>query len=532
MNVDPGGAASREGPAAPQAAGRGEATRAQIRGSSLLLAGQAFALVVNLAVQVLMVRYLAKSDFGVFAYALAVLAIGQAVAAFGLRRGVSRFMSIYEERGEIGKAAGTLVFAVGTVLSLGLAVVLVVVGLRGLIAGSVNGGDALAVLAIMIVLAPVQAVGELLDGTFAVFTRPRAILVRRFILGPLIRLAVVGLLVLTESGVVFLAWGYLASGVLGLVIYVPMLVPMLRQRGFSKHMGPRRLDLPVREILRFTVPLLSNDLVHAATNAAGAIIVGALASAQDVADLRAVFPVVHAMSYVLTSFGHLFVPLASRLYVRGDAAELNRLYWQTTVWTTLLAYPIFVTAVVLAEPLTVLLFGERYESAAPILAVLALGYFANTAVGHNGVLLTVFGRVRYVALTNVLSLAVILALMFALVPAYGALGAAIATSATYLVLNAVRQAGIRTRTTVRAVHPRYAVAWVWAAGLTGVALATELALSPPVAVEITIAALAWLVLLGTTRRRLRLRQTFPELERVAVFRLALRAWDAARRRAS
>ena len=48
--------------------GQDSATRKQIRGSTLLLTGRCVALLINLAVQVIAVRYLAKETFGAFAF--------------------------------------------------------------------------------------------------------------------------------------------------------------------------------------------------------------------------------------------------------------------------------------------------------------------------------------------------------------------------------------------------------------------------------------------------------------------------------
>jgi hypothetical protein len=59
-------------------------TKAHIRGSSLLLFGRLLALAINLAIQVVIVRYLSKSDYGAFAYALSVIAMGSSIAVFGL----------------------------------------------------------------------------------------------------------------------------------------------------------------------------------------------------------------------------------------------------------------------------------------------------------------------------------------------------------------------------------------------------------------------------------------------------------------
>ena len=52
------------------------ATRNQIRGSSLLLVGRMASLGVNFAVQIIVIRYLSKSDYGAFAYALSLVSLG------------------------------------------------------------------------------------------------------------------------------------------------------------------------------------------------------------------------------------------------------------------------------------------------------------------------------------------------------------------------------------------------------------------------------------------------------------------------
>jgi O-antigen/teichoic acid export membrane protein len=113
-----------------------DVTTRQIRGSSLLFVGKLLTMVIHFGSQVLIVRYLPKSDFGAFAYALSFVTLGQAIATLGLDRAITRFVPIYEERGERGKALGTLVFVSATVLSLGVAMLIVAIGLRGAILGS------------------------------------------------------------------------------------------------------------------------------------------------------------------------------------------------------------------------------------------------------------------------------------------------------------------------------------------------------------------------------------------------------------
>src|SRR6478736_3911728 len=167
--------------------------RGHLRGSSLLLLGRFIALGLNFAVQVLIVRFLAQSDYGAFAYALSLAALAQPLVTLGLDRGVGRFLAMYDEHRDTARTIGTLILMAATVLSLGLALVLVVIGVQGLTGGVlINDAKASALLTIMIVLAPIQAADDLLSGVLAVFASARAIFFRKHILVRPPRIVVVG----------------------------------------------------------------------------------------------------------------------------------------------------------------------------------------------------------------------------------------------------------------------------------------------------------------------------------------------------
>ncbi len=492
-----------------------DAARTQVRSSTVLLVGQAFAVAVNLVTQILLVRYLSKTEFGTFAFALSVVTLAETVAAFGLRRGVSRFLPIYEERGELAKAAGTLLFAIGTVLGLGLAAVLVVIGLRSTITGDLeSGSQAAVVLAILILLAPIHALEALLDGTFAVFVRPRAIFFRRFVYTPVVRLLVVCLLIAGSSGIPFLAAGYVTAGLVGLVVYAALLIPVLRQHDLLEKIRSRDLEFPVRELLRFTAPLLTNDVAGAVMVSTGAILLGIWAGVDEVAALRAVLPISLTLTYVLSSFGTLFVPLAARLYARDENEEINRLYWQTAAWTALFSFPVFALAFVFGEQLVTLLFGERYASSGAILAALAVGHFFTASTGPNGQLLAVYGKIRYLLWTNLLAVAVNLVLVVVLIAALGALGAALAASATLVVMNVVRQVGLARRTPVRAIDRRYAPVYAVLVSVTVALTLIDVFFSPSLPVALVLVAAASIGVLVFARTRLGLAENFPELARI------------------
>lgn len=495
------------------------ATRRQIRGSSLLLIGRSLSMAVNFAVQVLIVRYLTKTDYGAFAYALSIVAMGETIATFGLDRAVTRFVPMYHERQEFDKLFGTLLLVIGTILSLGLAMVLLVFGFQGVIARTLVGDQlAVALLVVLIVLSPIQALDDLIVGLFATFASPRSIFFRKHVLAPGLRLMVVVLLVVGRSDVFFLAIGYVATGVVGVVLYGVILFRVLQRQGLFAHFAARRVVVPLREVLGFTIPLLTSDLVYVLMNSSDAVLLEHFHGSEAVAAFRAVQPAAGLNQLVISSFTLLFTPLAARLFARGDREGLNNLYWQTAIWMAVISFPIFALTFSLAQPLTLLLYGQGYADSAVILALLSFGYYFNTALGFNGLTLKVLGKLRYVVVINVLAALVNVGINMVLIPRWGALGAAIGTGGTLVAHNVFKQVGLLLGTGVRLFDRRYvrvyAIIGVSALGL----LVLQWVPLPHVVFHFLIAAVVSLLVLLVNRKRLDVVQTFPELLRLPLAR--------------
>ena len=491
-------------------------SRRHIRGSSLLLLGRLLSVGVNFGTQVVIVRYLSKADYGVFAYVLAIVGAGQSIAVLGLDRALARFLPMYDERGEHGRLLGSLLMVAATIAGMGVAFVLLVGALRGLVAGGVGESrDAVAVLLILLLLAPVQALDELCMSAFAVFSRARAIFFRKYVLAPALRLTAVGGVVLAGGDVRALAVAIVLASTFGVVVYGCMLVRTLR-RGVLRGVRGSELEFPGREIFGFALPLLAVDALFLLQNTANVVMLAHFGSATDVADYRAVQPAAHLNMLVMTSFTLLFTPLASRLFVRGDSDGVNELYWRTAVWIAVCSFPLFAATFAVASPITVGLFGERYDGAGAILALLSLGYYCNAALGFNGLTLRVYGLVRYVVVISVVAAVVNVALNLVFIPSHGAIGAGIATAATMLAHNVLKQAGLRRGTGISVFERRHGRVYVVIGITTAVLLAAQWALSPGPAVAVLLVAVASGAVLALSRRSLRIGDIFPELLRVPV----------------
>jgi O-antigen/teichoic acid export membrane protein len=487
----------------------------------MLFAGRLMAMVVNFGVHVLIVRYLSKADYGAFAYAMSLATLGCSVVDFGLHRAISRLVPIYHEQLAFKKMAGTILLSVMTILSFGLAGALLVFILQDLIGRHfINDQRAVSLLLILVFMSPVEALDRLLVSLFAIFAKPKAIFFRRYIVGPALKVLVVSLLIGGQCSVFFLAGGYLAATLLGVMIYATVLVRLLHKEGLLVHFGGP-LDIPWREILTFTIPLLSTDLLHIFNNGMDAILLGHYVGAEGVAALRAVRPTAVLNEVVFTSFAILFTPQAARLFARRDAEGMNHLYWQSAAWIAMLTFPVFLLTFSLAQPLTEVLFGTRYHGSGAILAVLSLGYYIQAAFGFNGTTLTIYGRVGYTAAMNLGLALVSITLSLLLIPRYGPIGAAISTCSTIVLHNFFKQLGLLLFTDVSLMDWRYVRVYltiaIGACGMLVVQWLTELS----VIFSVLIAALIFVGTLRLNRDLLDIEKTFPELLRIPLLPLLL-----------
>lgn len=479
-------------------------------------------MVINLLVQVLIARYLTKQDYGSFAYALSIVAIVQSVGALGFDRAIARFLPVFDEQDDHPAFFGTLVFVISLTVTLGGFVILAMVGLQGWIGTTLVADDqAVLLLAILIAMGPIEILDGVLMGLFAVLGSVRAIFLRKFIIGPGLRLGVVGLLVLGDQSATFLASGYVLTGLIGIGLYVTAVPGLLRARGLLERFSWDSMRLPFREIASFCLPLLTTDLVIVVMAGIDVLILGALHGTTEVANLRVVESAARTNAFVLGSFAILFAPAAARLHARRDRAAMRTMYWQSAAWIAVLSFPIFAATFALAEDVTVALYGEQYRASGVFLALLALGRYLDVAFGSNGQALRIFASIKTTISVNLGAAAVHAALAIALIPPLGALGAAVAVLGTYAAYNVAKQVALSRASGVPIFDPTYRSLYASIIVATAILAVANGVLDAPLPIGLLAVVVASVFVLRVGRQHLRLAETFPELTRVPILRRLL-----------
>ena len=437
VDVRPASEAAGEATAGAEGGAGARSASWSLRGSALLLFGRFLAVGSNLLIQVLVVRYLSQEAYGAFAYAIGVVNFLTVCVSLGMEQAVQRFAAVWDERRQPERLAGALLLHVGTVMTLGTVVVGgVLVSQHWLGHHVIHDQRAVLMLCVLVTLAPLQALDTLVMNLFAVYARPSAIFFRRYILSPALKVAVALAVVLGGGSVFALAWGYVGATLVGLVVYANVLVKTLSARGVIQR--GRRIDVPFREVMTFTLGAVTADLVVILLFASDVVIVGHFGGSRDVALLQAVQPLANGNLMIFYAIIPLFIPQAARLFARRDRPPIARLYSRCTLWIAVFTFPVLALTASFAGPVTTALFGRRYESAAPVLALLSVGQYILALFGLTTLTLKAMARLRLLAWANISVGILNIVINVLLVPRFGPVGAAAGTMSALIVLTVLK----------------------------------------------------------------------------------------------
>jgi lipopolysaccharide exporter len=311
-----------------------------------------FLRLAGIMVTALLARLLSPSEFGVFAVALAVFAVVSSLAELGMGSAVSRSR---DEPSDIAPTVTTLAW--GTSLGLGVAMY----AGAGLLARLLEVPDAVGPLRIL-------SLSLVLTGLFAV---PGAQLTREFrqnrIFGATVagfvpaNLLLVGL-ALAGFGAEAFAW----SRVVGQLVTGAVMIA-----GLTRVYWPGWRRASVLSLLGFGLPLSLANLVNWSLLNADYVLIAPLLGERQVGIYLIAFSVASWTTAVLSSvLNGVVVPTFGR--VVHDPRQLGEALVGATRLVALVACPIVLVTMVLADPLVHTVFGARWAAAAPVLVVLAV----------------------------------------------------------------------------------------------------------------------------------------------------------------
>jgi len=168
---------------------------------------------------------------------------------------------------------------------------------------------------------------------------------------------------------------------------------------------------------------------------ANILILGVLATDEDVGIYRTVVQVATIAIFVLQAINLVVMPHFARLHTQGDYRKLQRLVTISARLTFFFALPVFFIFLFWGDLVLGLVFGNDYAEGHVALAILAGAQLINAWMGSVGRLLAMTGHEKDVLRGMIFPVLLNVVLNIVFIPIWGIEGAAVATAISIILWN-------------------------------------------------------------------------------------------------
>jgi O-antigen/teichoic acid export membrane protein len=214
-------------------------------------------------------------------------------------------------------------------------------------------------------------------------------------------------------------------------------------------------DIPVARgmasmLATASLPLLLSDIMSELRRNFEVLLLGYFASTADVGIFGAAVIIGQLINVPIMALERIFVPVAALLYARQQSHDVHKLYRTSARWILYSITPVLVAIILYSDTIVTSVLGVQYSAAAPVLQILAVGYFVNGLTGLWEQVLLAKGHNVVTMVLRIVWVVTSLVLAFILVPRYGYIGAA--WSAT-IPLILIQLQGVYTVWWLEKTHP-------------------------------------------------------------------------------
>jgi len=398
-----------------------------------VMAYQLVGLVIGFGSNLVFARILGADLLGVFVLAQTTLLVLSLLASFGMGPTLLRFIPVNLSRNDRRGASG--VFLSGSLLALFVtAVTIVVLALgRNVLADTIFHEPRL------LPLVPIIAIGILPAAFVKIYgftlRALRFASLETFCLEVVFKLSkLVIFLALFASGLKLagLAWAMAASYA---AATGAMFIIIDRKASYLTR-GPRTTNITYQKLVAFSVTMTFVAFMNYSLSITDRTMLGILSTSESVGIYNIAFLISNMLALIFMGFNNAFAPLISELYHNERKTELEDLYSSLTRTVLIVVTPALIWMIGFGDDV-LRYFGSDFSIGYSALVVLGIGILTRCAVGSAGTMLVLSGHQNYNAANVAVATAANIGLNLYLIPRYGALGAAIATSIALAAINVV-----------------------------------------------------------------------------------------------
>jgi O-antigen/teichoic acid export membrane protein len=407
------------------------------KGAGLVFFGLAFSKILTYVYRLIVARYYGPGDYGLISIGLSVITVLIAIVILGMDSGIIRYVSEFRTRNDQSRLKGAIRTPMKISLPFAVAMAtflfMLAPSFAGLFAKDIETQTALTIIfQIISITLPFSVCYNYLLVAIKGFKRMDYNVYADNIFYSIVLVVSVALFSLAGFGIEGIAWSYAIT-----VIASFLFVFYFFNTRIFRIFGGTKAVTDIRALMKYSVPLFIGTMAGIIIFSFDTIMLGVFKTASDVGVYNAALPTAKIITVFSATFGALFMPIVVEYRTKNMKREISIIYRTITKWIFVSVFPFALLLLLYSRNVLNILFGPEYVSASLALSLLGLAYFVWSFLIVSNTMLLAIDKTKYTTINIVSAAAVNIVLNVMLIPAYGILGAAMATSASTILVVAM-----------------------------------------------------------------------------------------------
>lgn len=387
---------------------------------------------LGLLVSILLARALGPEQFGEYSFVMALIPLLALPSTAGLGHLLTRQVAQYKLESHWHLYRGISISSHFWVITTSATTIICIAGARQFFP-ELMSEKRWQLLSLASLLIPILGLDTIRSGLMRGLSSPVYAQTSDLILKPFFVLASLSIIALTSSINAKTAIGVqITSGLISMTfasILLARIQPSLSDTDREYETGSWMMSL---------VPLGIVAAMYTINTNIGIVLLGHLGTSEDIAGMRVAERGSQFVFLSLSIMNLVIGPEIVKQLKNNDTRALQKLATSSARGALAIAIPIAGTLLVFGKPIINTLYGMKYSELAYVpLVILVLGQLVNVTCGPVGNILAMSGLERKSVIAHTLAIIANTILCLILIPRHGAVGAAIAASASLMIWNII-----------------------------------------------------------------------------------------------
>jgi len=399
------------------------------KGASFLLIGIFLSKFFTYLYRLIIARYLGPDIYGLFSIGLAVLGIILSIVLLGLPQGILRYVSYYS-----GKRDELSIYAViNNVIKIILPVslffsILLFISAEWISISIFHNADLIKILKLFSIIIPISAIVSCIDYVLQAFQKIKFLVISRNIIEPLSKLILSVIAIYLGFKIIGITIVYLIS-----VFVVALLLIFFLKKiiSFKKLISAK--FIMSKQLLYFSLPLMLADMFTMLLVWSDTLILGYFVGVLQVGVYNAAVPTARLIHIMPVALRTLFIPTIGSLYAQKK--NFTPIYQTISKWMFLIGMPSVVLLCLYSKQILFILFGQAFVSGYMALVLITMSFFIYSLLLTSETILMIMKKTKLILFNTSLTVVLNLILNFIFIPLYGIMGAAFATSVSFIFMS-------------------------------------------------------------------------------------------------